>query len=270
MWSSASPRPLPTMLLVCSTPMISLMCRLPIMRWSSALARFAGMNDAQRAAQRFQVWSSVARFGCSLPLLLTISASAFKLSNCTIPRLGIICAINSKLVRNSIACNSVSAKIRLPIWRLPRTYSSRHLCRPSKNFIQTIEGFEVKVPKMSKEELLEAFNAIRELKLKIDENMQKEKLRNINQQIEWVGNATGTNPDAFTSDRWNKAGFLKCVEAAAKATEDFSESTTDGGRLSQLGEIDSQLKEHTDTVAHLVKEEINKICTNLISTAQDN
>src|SRR5258708_34140517 len=131
MWSSASPRPLPTMLLVCSTPMISLMCRLPIMRWSSALARFAGMNDAQRAAQRFQVWSSVARFGCSLPLLLTISASAFKLSNCTIPRLGIICAINSKLVRNSIACNSVSAKIRLPIWRLPRTYSSRHLCRPS-------------------------------------------------------------------------------------------------------------------------------------------
>src|SRR5258708_212662 len=140
----------------------------------------------------------------------------------------------------------------------------------SKNFIQTIEGFEVKVPKMSKEELLEAFNTIRELKLKIDENMQKEKLRNINQQIEWVGNATGTNPDAFTSDRWNKAGFLKCVEAAAKATEDFSESTTDGGRLSQLGEIDSQLKEHTDTVAHLVKEEINKICTNLISTAQDN
>src|SRR5258708_1813913 len=130
MWSSASPRSLPTMLLVCSTPMISLMCRLPIMRWSSALARFAGMNDAQRAAQRFQVWSSVARFGCSLPLLLTISASAFKLSNCTIPRLGIICAINSKLVRNSIACNSVSAKIRLPIWRLPRTYSSRHLCRP--------------------------------------------------------------------------------------------------------------------------------------------
>src|SRR5947207_5115787 len=99
------------------------------------------MNDAQQAAQRFQVWSCVGPFGCLLLLLPTLNVCVSKLSSCTIPRLGIICAINSKFDRNSIGCNSAFAKIPLPTWLPPRISSSRPLCRPS--FFITLGEFVV-------------------------------------------------------------------------------------------------------------------------------
>src|SRR2546429_2388958 len=88
------------------------------------------MNDAQQAAPRFQVWSCVGPFGCLLLWLPTLNVCVSKLSSCTIPRLGIICAINSKFDRNSIGCNSAFAKIPLPTWLPARISSSRPLCRP--------------------------------------------------------------------------------------------------------------------------------------------
>src|SRR6266576_1720910 len=121
------------MLLVCSTPMMSLMCPLPIMLWNSALAQFAGINDVQRAAQRFRVSSCAGPFGCSLLLLPTLNVFVSKHSNCIIRRLGLTCEITSQLGRNNIVYNSVFAKILMPIWLLPRICSSRLLCRPSKD-----------------------------------------------------------------------------------------------------------------------------------------
>ena len=130
MSSRSSARSLPTMLPVCSTPMMSRMCHLPIMLWNSALVQFAGMNDVLQAAQRFRVWSCAGLFGCLLLLLPTLNVCVFKLSNCTIHQLGITCGITLKLDTNSIGCNSAFAKIRRPIWRPPRISSSRQLCRP--------------------------------------------------------------------------------------------------------------------------------------------
>jgi len=130
MLSRSSARSPLTMLPVCSTPMMSRMCRLPIMRWNSALAQFAGMNDVLQAAPRFRVWSCAGLFEYLLLLLPTLNVCVFRLSNCTIHKLGITCEITLKLDTNSIGCNSAFAKIRRPISLPPRISSSRLLCHP--------------------------------------------------------------------------------------------------------------------------------------------